>query len=54
VLEGLTENTGPTHYITFEYGIGFVVAIWLLVAVLWRWMQADGPRPAFETGRAGR
>lgn len=46
VFEGLTENTGPTHYITFEYGIGFVVAIWLLVAVLWKRMQADGARLA--------
>lgn len=46
LFEGLTVNTGSTHYVTFEYGAGFVVAIWLLVAVLWRRMQADGMRPA--------
>ena len=35
-FEALTRDTGPTEYLTYEYGIGFVVVIWLLLAVLWR------------------
>lgn len=36
LFEGLTKDTGPTPYFTYEYGIGFVVVIWVLLALLWR------------------
>jgi membrane protease YdiL (CAAX protease family) len=33
-FEILTIDTGVTHYLTYEYGIGFVIVIWLAVGVL--------------------
>ena len=32
IFEALTKNTGSTHYFTYEYGIGFVLAIWIFLA----------------------
>ena len=32
VFEALTKNNGYTYYFTFEYGIGFVLAIWIFLA----------------------
>jgi CAAX protease family protein len=32
-FEVLTIDTGVTHYLTYEYGIGFVIVIWLAVGV---------------------
>jgi CAAX protease family protein len=36
VFEALTRNTGHTYYFTFEYGIGFVLAIWIFLAFFWK------------------
>jgi membrane protease YdiL (CAAX protease family) len=36
LFEALTRNTGSTHFFTFEYGIGFVIVIWLFIALFWR------------------
>ncbi len=44
LFEGVTRDTGPTEYFTYEYGIGFVVVIWVLVGVFWRKMRSlPGP-----------
>lgn len=32
LFEALTRNTGRTYYFTYEYGIGFVLAIWIFLA----------------------
>ncbi|HEX9945030.1 MAG TPA: CPBP family intramembrane glutamic endopeptidase [Thermoanaerobaculia bacterium] len=36
IFEALTRNTGRTYYFTYEYGIGFVLAIWILLALFWK------------------
>ena len=36
LFEALTRDTGPTEYFTYEYGIGFVLVIWITLALLWR------------------
>lgn len=36
LFEALTRDTGPTPYLTYEYGIGFVIVIWALLAVFWK------------------
>jgi CAAX protease family protein len=36
VFEALTKNTGRTPWFTFEYGIGFVLVIWIFLALFWR------------------
>lgn len=36
LFESLNRNTGPTEYLTYEYGIGFVIVIWIFVALFWR------------------
>jgi membrane protease YdiL (CAAX protease family) len=33
-FEVLTIDTGVTHYLTYEYGVGFVIVIWFAVGVL--------------------
>ena len=49
IFEALTRDTGPTHYLTFEYGIGFVLVIWIFLAVFWKRMSVrlagSPPRP---------
>ncbi len=36
IFEALTRNTGRTHYFTYEYGIGFVLVIWIFLALFWK------------------
>jgi len=41
LFEGMTASTGPTHYFTFEYGIGFVLVALAVVLVFGRRMSRD-------------
>jgi hypothetical protein len=36
VFEAVTKGTGPTHYITYEYGIGFAIILSILAFFVWR------------------
>ncbi len=36
VFESVTKNTGPTHYITYEYGAGFAIVLSIMALVIWR------------------
>ena len=41
-LERLTRDTSATQYLTYEYGIGFTIAIWLCLAIAWKRLRAEG------------
>jgi O-antigen/teichoic acid export membrane protein len=41
LFEALTRDTGRTHYFTYEYGIGFVLVIWVFLAFFWKRMGRD-------------
>ncbi len=43
IFEALTRDTGPTHYLTFEYGIGFVLVIWVFLAMFWKRLRHTAP-----------
>jgi uncharacterized protein len=49
MLEALTLDAGRTHYLTYEYGIGFTVVVALIVAASWRALTAA---PGHETPSA--
>jgi len=36
VFEAVTKSTGPTHYITYEYGIGFAIVLSILAFIVWK------------------
>jgi CAAX protease family protein len=40
MLEALTLDSGRTHYLTYEYGIGFTVAVALILAASWHRLTA--------------
>lgn len=42
-FEGLTIDTGPTYYLTYEYGAGFTVVISLLLLFSWKGLRGGGP-----------
>jgi CAAX protease family protein len=60
LFEALTRDTGRTHYFTYEYGIGFVVVIWIFLALFWRRLSRGMnvlpggiPHPLSSESRAG-
>ncbi|MDQ6802071.1 MAG: CPBP family intramembrane metalloprotease [Acidobacteriota bacterium] len=36
IFESATRNTGPTHYITYEYGAGFAIVLSIMAFFVWR------------------
>ena len=36
LFEAMTRDTGVTHYFTYEYGIGFTLAIWIFLELFWK------------------
>jgi membrane protease YdiL (CAAX protease family) len=40
IFDGATMDTGPTHWITTEFGIGMVICTALLGAYFWRGIDA--------------
>ena len=46
LFEVMTRDTGISHYLTFEYGIGFTLVIWIFLALFWkRFSPRPGPLP---------
>lgn len=35
-LEWLTQRTALTSYVTFQYGAGFAILVWILLGILWK------------------
>jgi membrane protease YdiL (CAAX protease family) len=46
MLEALTQDSGRTFFLTYEYGVGFVVIVALILAAFWRPLTAPAqPAP---------
>ena len=46
IFEAFTKNTGPTHYITYEYGAGFAIVLSIMAFFKGRPSRGDFEREA--------